>query len=133
MTRHLEEREFDAIRGEDPLERYRYFVEEVLDNHVIYTLGDEREFGLIDDPTGVSYACLWSHERFAEAERERDWKKYRVLSFALDEWLERLLPDLAGSGVDVGVFPVWDRGAWVMGADELRTELLHALAADNGG
>jgi hypothetical protein len=115
--------EFEAIRSAEPLTRYGYFVEHAIETEIIHTLGDERELALVDDPGGTRYVCLWPHEKYAESERERDWARYDVISFDLETWLGRLLPDLASSGESVGVFPVWDRGAWVMAADELVEEL----------
>jgi Protein of unknown function (DUF2750) len=128
----IDDQEFESVRALTPLERYDHFVGRVIDWGVIFTLGDDAEMGVIEDPSGVRYVNLWPHAPYAEAERERDWEKYEVLSFELDEWLDRLLPDMAERGLSVGVFPVWDHGAWVMGADELVTELRAAISETYG-
>jgi hypothetical protein len=127
-SREIPDKEFEAVRATDSLKRYQHFVSQVADWGRIYTLGDDEEIALVESQeAGITYACAWPHRRYAEAERERDWQRYRVLDFPLQEWLDRLLPALANDGVEVGVFPVWDHGSWTMKADELRQELLTAL------
>jgi hypothetical protein len=123
--------ELERVRALSPEERYYYFVDGVLRTQRVGILGDGSELAVADDPDeGVQYVGLWPDRRFADAERERSvWSRYDAAEVALDELMNKLLPSLQRDGVSVGVFPVWDRGAFVLGAEQLRAELEHAAAS----
>ena len=136
MAWEVTDEEFEEVRRLSPLERYTYFMERVLEHEEVWVLvqPEDDQVGLVEDPEeGVVYMMAWPHERFAGAERERDWEAHEPKPFTLEEWLGVVLPTLVRDGVSVGVFPVWDRGVWALGADELREEFLHALGAGDGG
>ena len=129
-TWDLDDEEFEAVRGLPPVERYEYFMERVLEHGTVWVLVRPSDdlVGLVEaSDEGVTYMMVWPHERFADAERERDWAVYQAKPFTLEQWVEGVVSRLAEDGVHVGVFPIWDRGVWSMTAEDFRAELAHAL------
>ena len=130
MSWKLGDEEFEDVRAQSSLERYAYFMQRVLDHGEVWVLvrPEDDRIGIVEDEQeGVAYMMAWPHERFADAERDGDWAAHVPRSFALEQWIEGVLPTLARDGVDVGVFPIWDRGVWSVAAADLREELLQAL------
>jgi len=84
-------------------QRYAYFVERVAATGVVWSLY-RQGWALAKKDDGTMVFPLWPDSEFARLCADYEWTGYLPQSFALDELLYDLLPQLEQDGVVTGVF-----------------------------
>jgi hypothetical protein len=119
----LPDAEVAAVVPLEPLERYELFLRAVRESGLVWVLARGVELALAHDDDGTHYLPVWPHPRYAEDARQGEWTAFEPTAVALGDWLEVALEDLAGDGVEVGVFPVAGKAMWRVTGDELGADL----------
>lgn len=84
-------------------QRYAYFVEHAVESGVVWSLF-RQGWALAKKDDGTMVFPLWPAREFAALCADYEWTGYAPVSFALDELLDDLLPQLEGDGIATGVF-----------------------------
>ncbi len=119
----LTDAEVEAAAALEPGERYERFLAEVSRSGFVWVLAHATKLALVGHLDGTPYVPVWPHPRHADAERCGGWADYEPTGIALDDWLVAALEALAGDGIAIGVFPVFENGAWLVDSDELAADL----------
>jgi len=115
--------EVERVSSLEPAERYERFLEDVTSSGVVWVLAHATKLALVGHQDGTPYVPVWPHPTHAEAERRDGWDDYEPTAIGLEDWLAAALEDLAGDGIAIGVFPVFENGTWLVDADELAAAL----------
>jgi len=115
--------EVEVVTALEPAERYERFLADARRSGLVWVLAHRTKLALVGHQDGTPYVPVWPHPLYAEAERRDGWDDYEPTAIELDDWLSAALEDLAGDGIAIGVFPVFEHGAWLVDADELAADL----------
>ena len=83
--------------------RYEYFVRRVLETGVVWGLF-RQGWALAKKEDGSLVFPLWPDREFATICADYEWTGYEAQSFALEELVDELLPQLEQDGIVTGVF-----------------------------
>jgi hypothetical protein len=84
-------------------QRYAYFVKRVVESGVVWSLF-RQGWALARKEDGTLVFPLWPEREFAAICADYEWTGYAPQSFALDELVNELLPQLEQDGIATGVF-----------------------------
>jgi hypothetical protein len=84
-------------------QRYAYFVKRVVESGVVWSLF-RQGWALARKEDGTLVFPLWPEREFAAICADYEWTGYAPQSFALDELVTELLPQLEQDGIATGVF-----------------------------
>jgi hypothetical protein len=101
-TMGIDTRELQTVVMLPGPQRYAYFVERVAATGVVWSLY-RQGWALAKKEDGTMVFPLWPDSEFARLCADYEWTGYAPRSFALDELLNDLLPQLAQDGIATGV------------------------------
>ena len=84
-------------------QRYEYFVKRVVESGMVWSLF-RQGWALARKEDGTLVFPLWPEREFAAICADYEWTGYAPQSFALDELVGDLLPQLEQDGIATGVF-----------------------------
>ncbi|WP_051971922.1 DUF2750 domain-containing protein [Massilia sp. 9096] len=84
-------------------QRYEYFVKRVVESGVVWSLF-RQGWALAKKEDGALVFPLWPEREFAAICADYEWSGYAPQSFALEELIDELLPQLEQDGIATGVF-----------------------------
>lgn len=84
-------------------QRYEYFIKRVAQTGTVWSLY-RNGWALAKKEDGTLVFPLWPDSEFATICADYEWTGYEPRSFALDELVDELLPQLAQDGIATGVF-----------------------------
>jgi len=128
-TWELNEQEFRAVSALPAGERYNHFVKRVADWEWVWVL-EAPEGGLAQAASdeGVPYLAVWPHPHYAEACASDDWSGAKAAAFEVHEWVYEFLPQLAGEGTMLVVFPTPDQQGFVVPPAGMKEDLESELS-----
>jgi len=112
--------------------RYAYFIGRVAETGVVWSLY-RQGWALAKKEDGTLVFPLWPDSEFAQVCADHEWTGYAPHSFALDELLDELLPQLAQDGIVTGVFYTPGARDVMPTAGLLRTDLQDELRRRRSG
>ena len=113
-------------------QRHEYFIKRVVDTGVVWSLY-RNGWALAKKEDGTLVFPLWPDSEFAQVCADYEWTGYAPQSFALDELLDELLPQLAQDGIVTGVFYTPGARDVMPTAGLLRTDLQDELRRRRSG
>ena len=128
----IDTRQLQAVVMLPAPQRYAYFVKRVAESGVVWSLY-RQGWALAKKEDGTLVFPLWPDSEFAQVCADYEWTGYAPHSFALDELLEELLPQLEQDGIVTGVFYTPGARDVMPTAGLLRTDLHDELARRRGG
>lgn len=128
----IDTRQLQAVIMLPAPQRYAYFVKRVAESGVVWSLY-RQGWALAKKEDGTLVFPLWPDSEFAQVCADYEWTGYAPQSFALDELLEELLPQLEQDGIVTGVFYTPGARDVMPTAGLLRTDLRDELARRRGG
>lgn len=99
----IDTRQVQAIVMLPGPQRYEYFVKRVSETGVVWSLY-RQGWALAKKEDGTLVFPLWPDSEFATICADYEWTGYAPQSFALDELVDELLPQLEQDGIVTGVF-----------------------------
>ena len=99
----IDTRQVQAIVMLPGPQRYEYFVKRVAETGVVWSLF-RQGWALAKKEDGALVFPLWPDREFATICADYEWTGYDPASFALDELVDELLPQLEQDGIVTGVF-----------------------------
>lgn len=99
----MDTRQVQAIVMLPGPQRYEYFVKRVVESGVVWSLF-RQGWALAKKDDGTLVFPLWPDREFATICADYEWTGYEPASFALDELVDELLPQLERDGIATGVF-----------------------------
>ena len=99
----IDTRELPAVVMLPGPQRYEYFVKRVAETGVVWSLY-RQGWALARKEDGTLVFPLWPDSEFAQVCADYEWTGYAPQSFALDELMTELLPQLEQDGIVTGVF-----------------------------
>lgn len=99
----IDTRQLQAIVMLPGPRRYEYFVKRVAETGVVWSLF-RQGWALAKREDGTMVFPLWPDREFATICADYEWTGYEAQSFALDELVDELLPQLEQDGIVTGVF-----------------------------
>ena len=103
--RKVTDKEFEAVLRLPAYERYGYFVRNVADWEVLWSLKTSDGWVLVGDEDGRECFAYWCHPRFAEACAAGPWSGAEPRVIMLSDWFERWVPQMREQDKGVVVFP----------------------------
>ena len=105
-------------------QRFKYFINEVTVNQVIWILTDEHGCVMLnsDDEDCVP---VWPNKEFAQSWANGEWQSCQAEAISLDKWLSHWSPGLEDDQLSVVIFPNQAEEGMVIYPDELDAELRH--------
>jgi hypothetical protein len=125
----IDTRQLQAIVMLPGPQRYEYFVKRVAETGVVWSLF-RQGWALAKKEDGTLVFPLWPDQEFATICADYEWTGYAAQSFALDELIDELLPQLELDGIVTGVFYTPGARDVMPSAGLLRRDLLDARTAD---
>ena len=122
----LGESDIKAILDLSPAERYRYFIQQVLELNEVWSLFDDG-WATSKDSSGNTILPLWPAKEFAELCSAGYWATFEAKAIPLSEVLGDMIPSLRTADVLPGVFYVVGEGSVDLSFDELEADLREAL------
>jgi hypothetical protein len=116
-----------AVLALPPVERYQHLLERCAATERLWGLRDEEGWAMVGDAEGGVFFPVWPERELAEVCATGEWEQYGPSAIPLVEWLNAWLPNLAGEGWGVAVFPGPQGDGVHASADELRVDLERAL------
>ncbi len=112
---------FKQVAGLPTAERHAYFVRKVADTQEVWGLyhagwATAQAYGKVAIP-------FWPEAAFAQACTSGDWMDFQPRAIALDDFLTKWLPGMAGNDQLAFVFPVPQDGASVAAPADLLADL----------
>jgi hypothetical protein len=123
----LNDKEYAAVLALPGQERYGHFVKRVVDREELWGLRSADGWLLLADDQGRTLLPVWPADRYALAYRDRQGGHEQLVSIALEEWLEVMLPRLEQDEMDIAVFPLPEGKGVVITPSEHRAHLHHEL------
>ena len=99
----IDTRQLQAVVMLPGPQRYAYFVKRVAETGVVWSLY-RQGWALAKKEDGTLVFPLWPDSEFAQVCADYEWTGYAPQSFALDELMTELLPQLEQDGIVTGVF-----------------------------
>ena len=99
----IDTRQLQAVVMLPGPQRYDYFVRRVAETGVVWSLY-RQGWALAKKEDGTLVFPLWPDSEFAQVCADYEWTGYSPQSFALDELMTELLPQLEQDGIVTGVF-----------------------------
>ena len=99
----IDTRQLQAVVMLPGPQRYDYFIQRVAETGVVWSLY-RQGWALAKKEDGTLVFPLWPDSEFAQVCADYEWTGYAPQSFALDELLGELLPQLEQDGIVTGVF-----------------------------
>jgi hypothetical protein len=99
----IDTRQLQAVVMLPGPQRYAYFVKRVAETGVVWGLY-RQGWALAKKEDGTLVFPLWPDSEFAQVCADYEWTGYVPQSFALDELMTELLPQLEQDGLVTGVF-----------------------------
>lgn len=99
----IDTRQLQAVVMLPGPQRYEYFVKRVAETGVVWSLY-RQGWALAKKEDGTLVFPLWPDSEFAQVCADYEWTGYAPQSFALDELMTELLPQLEQDGIVTGVF-----------------------------
>ncbi len=99
----IDTRQLQAVVMLPGPQRYAYFVKRVAETGVVWGLY-RQGWALAKKEDGTLVFPLWPDSEFAQVCADYEWTGYAPQSFALDELMTELLPQLEQDGLVTGVF-----------------------------
>jgi len=99
----IDTRQLQAVVMLPGPQRYDYFIRRVAESGVVWGLYGQG-WALAKKDDGTLVFPLWPERAFAALCADYEWTGYVPHSFALDELLNELLPQLEQDGIVTGVF-----------------------------
>jgi len=128
----IDTRQLQAVVMLPGPQRYEYFVKRVAESGVVWSLY-RQGWALAKKEDGTLVFPLWPDSEFAQVCADYEWTGYAPQSFALDELLEELLPQLEQDGIVTGVFYTPGARDVMPTAGLLRTDLHDELTRRRSG
>jgi hypothetical protein len=96
-------REMESVVRLPGKERYSYFVKRAADQNQVWGLwNDGWAMGVTDE--GTPTIPIWPAKEYADLCNEGDWNGFQPKAIPLRQFMQEMLPDLAGDGVRVSIF-----------------------------
>jgi len=99
----IDTRQLQAVVMLPGPQRYEYFIKRVAETGVVWSLFNGG-WALAKKEDGTLVFPLWPDSEFASICADYEWTGYAPQSFALDELVNELLPQLEQDGIATGVF-----------------------------
>lgn len=114
---------FKQVMGLPSAERHGYFVRKVADTQEVWGLyHDGWATAQADAKVAIPF---WPEAAYAQACASGEWEHFQPRAIALDDFLSKWLPGMAGNGQLASVFPVPQGRASIAAPDDLRRDLQH--------
>ncbi|WP_257218229.1 DUF2750 domain-containing protein [Janthinobacterium sp. BJB304] len=114
---------FKHVMGLPSAERHGYFVRKVADTQEVWGLyHDGWATAQADAKVAIPF---WPEAAYAQACASGEWEHFQPRAIALDDFLSKWLPGMAGNGQLASVFPVPQGRASIAAPDDLRRDLQH--------
>ncbi|NIR62109.1 MAG: DUF2750 domain-containing protein [Gammaproteobacteria bacterium] len=131
MSWHLDEEEFEAVQLMGAEERYRYFIEQLVESQEAWGLwSNEGGWWHTRDGEGNAALALWPHSRYADAFAKSMETDPTPKLIPLATLLDTFVPRLAKDGMTLAVFPVADGEGHAITPEEFREQLQSQLVDD---
>ena len=127
----IDTRQLQAVIMLPGPQRYEYFVKRVAETGVVWSLY-RQGWALARKEDGTLVFPLWPDSEFAQVCADYEWTGYVPQSFALDELMTELLPQLEQDGIVTGVFYTPGARDVMPTAGLLRTDLKDEISRRNG-
>jgi hypothetical protein len=128
----IDTRQLQAVVMLPGPQRYEYFVKRVAETGVVWSLY-RQGWALARKEDGTLVFPLWPDSEFAQVCADYEWTGYAPQSFALDELMTELLPQLEQDGIVTGVFYTPGARDVMPTAGLLRADLHDELTSRRGG
>lgn len=99
----IDTRQLQAVVMLPGPQRYAYFIKRVAETGVVWSLY-RQGWALAKKEDGTLVFPLWPDSEFAQVCADYEWTGYAPQSFALEELMTELLPQLEQDGIVTGVF-----------------------------
>jgi hypothetical protein len=99
----LKEKEIQAVLELPSEQRYRYFIQRIVDTEIVWGLFDDG-WALAEDSNGIGIFPLWPASEYAQLCAKDDWVNYKPESFSIEELVDTLLPKMKENNVLPGIF-----------------------------
>jgi hypothetical protein len=121
--RRTTDTEMHAVLQLDGPTRLSHFVKRVADAQVAWGLWKDSGWALMENDGGVPAFPVWPAMEYAKIQRIGEWSEYEPREIALTDFLDELLPKLAGRGIRLAVFPTPAGKGVTLASAELATLL----------
>ncbi|WP_215408494.1 DUF2750 domain-containing protein [Janthinobacterium sp. JC611] len=112
---------FRQVAGLPPAERHAYFVRKAADTQEVWGL--HQEGWATAHANGKVAIPFWPEAAFAQACASGDWAHCQPRAIALDDFLNKWLPGMAGNDQLASVFPVPQGSASIAAPYDLLADL----------
>ena len=127
----IDTRQLQAVVMLPGPQRYDYFIQRVAETGVVWSLY-RQGWALAKKEDGTLVFPLWPDSEFAQVCADYEWTGYAPQSFALDELLGELLPQLQQDGLVPGIFRTPGSKGVMPTPGLLRTDLENQLRGRDG-
>ena len=121
-TDKLSEQQITDISRQQPEQRLKFLVNQVVDNQQIWILTDEHGAVML---TTEDDDCIpvWPNEEFAQMWATGDWQGFEPKAINLKDWLNKWTPGLEEDELAIVVFPMTEDDGLVFEPYELADEI----------
>ncbi len=118
MEPELSEKEALATLRLPQEARLDYFMIKAREWNQVWTLAQGEELMVLDDESDHAFVLAWPHPEYAQQWfAGSDLEEADLVAMNIEDWTKSALPELAGTGVGVEVFPTPDEeGTYVEAA-----------------
>lgn len=131
MSDTLTPLQINAINSMSAEQRYDHCLRQIVALKQLWGLASSEGWVIMPEG-GEEHFPLWSHAQLAQQWAAGEFADCQPQAIALEEWLEKWLPGMAGDNLLAAVSPNQEGEAIVVEADELLEELQALLAEETG-
>lgn len=121
--------ELNQVIEMDGEERYDYFLSQVAEEREVWILvnSENRFLKITSDDGDLAYLPVWPSSVFASEYANGD-ADLTALNISLPDFFRKWVPGLTADGLDVGVFPWFDKTVWITEPEELKRDLQDVMS-----
>ncbi|MDH5032341.1 MULTISPECIES: DUF2750 domain-containing protein [Chryseobacterium] len=123
----MNQKEIESVIALEPTERYKYFIKQVADSEIFYTLIDTNGDYVVSKIDDEELFPLWSAQEYAELCKVNGWENCEVKKLDLDDLEDEIIDFVADNGYLFNVFPAFDKTGFVVDLTEFSKDLSDEL------
>ena len=116
------------ILSSDPSKKYKYFINKVVDEGVLWSLYDDG-WAISQDEDGKNFIPLWPDNDFALNNAKDNWLFYKPKSIQVYDFINQYIDELINNKMSVSIFYESSKGkGLIIPLENLRKDLKYELS-----